>query len=129
MEPCVPAHSSSCRQCPAKKNAERSAAALLDGQPQTFARDELGKSLRELKFDAGPHSVTRMALNDELWRVARGGDLRLAKLAVRAFTVMSESAHLLALSRGVGPVAHSARQAYRALLADTGGKSVAPPSP
>ncbi|HET7538663.1 MAG TPA: hypothetical protein VFK05_02290 [Polyangiaceae bacterium] len=104
------------------ENADALAALLLSGEPQIWARAELGKSLQALKFDNGPHSVTRVILNDQLRRAARGSDLRVAKLAVRAFVLLGEPGHLLDLSRGPGPVAHAARQAYRALLAENAGK-------
>jgi len=108
------------------ENADGVAATLLAGEPQTFARAELGKKLQDLKVASAPHTMRRITLNDRLQRVARGSDLRQAKLAVRAFALLGESGHLFDLSRGTGPVAQAARQAYGALLSENTGKLPAP---
>jgi hypothetical protein len=104
------------------ENADTVAASLLGGQPQTWARAALGTSLQGLKLDNGPHSVTRVMLDDQLRNTARGSDPRLARLAVRAFVLLGESGHLLELARATGPIAQAARQAYRALLAENAAK-------
>jgi len=98
------------------ENADAVAEVRLRGEPQVWARALLGRALQNLVFDNGPHSLTRVVLNEQLRRVARGSDRRLAGLALRAFTLLNEPGNLLDLSRATGPGADAARDAYRELL-------------
>lgn len=99
------------------ENAETIASLVVDKRPQAWGTRYLGKMLEQLVFDNGPHSATRVVLNDQLRRVARGTDARQAALALSTLGLLNETGHLLDLSRGNGPVAEAARTRYRALLA------------
>jgi hypothetical protein len=95
------------------RNADAIAAVALETQAQGWALSRLGRELKGLSFDSGPHSLTRAVLIGQLWSVARGNDAERARLAVRAFTLLNERGHLLELSRGSGAVAEAARAAYQ----------------
>jgi HEAT repeat protein len=99
------------------ENAEAVASELVHERPQDWATRQLGLSLEQLVFDNGPHSATRVILNDQLRRVARGADLRHTELALSTLGLLHETGHLLDFSRGTGPTADSARKRLRALLA------------
>jgi hypothetical protein len=108
------------------ENADAVAAVLLGREPQSFVRVLLANALQSLVYDNGPRTVTRVVLNDQLRRVARGTDARFARLAIRTFTLLNERGHLLALSRGKGPLADAARDAYHALLVTNAAKPDVP---
>lgn len=98
------------------RNADAASAVRIAGQPQYWLRERLGAQLQEQRFDNGPHSVTRVVLNAQLWAVAHGPDLESAKLALRAYALLNERGHLLALARGTGALAEAAATEYQALM-------------
>lgn len=99
------------------ENAETIASVAVDKRPQDWAWKHLGKMLEGLVFDNGPHSATRVVLNDQLRRVVRGADSRQAALALSTLALLNETGHLLDISRGRGAIADAARKRYRAMLA------------
>lgn len=99
------------------ENAEALAAVVVSKQPQDWAKRQLGRSLEQLVFDNGPHSATRVVLDEQLRRVVRGTDARQSELALSTLSLLRETGHLLDFSRGSGPTADAARKRYRALLA------------
>jgi HEAT repeat protein len=98
------------------ENADALAATSVGGVAQVWARDLLATALKNLIFDDGPHSVTRVVLNDQLLRAAGDSDLRSASLAVRALTLLGEAGHLRYLGRAKTPASALAGQAYQDLL-------------
>jgi hypothetical protein len=108
------------------ENSEAVAATMIRREPQVFARQLLGNALENLEFDNGPHTATRVLLADQLGRLARGSDQRLAGLAIRALMLMNEPGRLLALTRGKGAVAEAARIAYSELLNSNAAKPDVP---
>ena len=105
------------------ENAEAVASVLVNKQSQDFATRRLRNALGELVFDNGPHSVTRVVLDDQLRRVVRGTDARQVALGLSTLELLHETGHLLDLSRGNGPTADAARKRYRAILAAEAAKA------
>jgi hypothetical protein len=99
------------------ENAEAIATVGVDKQAQDFATRQLRGALQQLVFDNGPHSATRVVLNDQLRRVVRGTDPRQTALALSTLGLLHETGHLLEFSRGTGPTADAARKRYRDILA------------
>jgi HEAT repeat protein len=84
---------------------------------QRWALERLSQQLQEVRFDNGPHSLTRVVLRVRLLRMARGTDAIAREHAIAALRVLGEQGALLALSDEPGEIGQRAARAYRALMA------------
>jgi phosphoglycolate phosphatase-like HAD superfamily hydrolase len=67
---------------------------------QDWARRRLEGQLDNLRFDNGPHSLTRAVLRRRLFDAARGGDPATKRGALQTLELMKEKGVLMALRRG-----------------------------
>lgn len=76
--------------------ADDCAEVTLRGQRQSWVRDVLVQSFSTLRFDNGPHSVTRPVLRYRLYRAAQG-DAATRRGAIAVLGAMKERGTLMAL--------------------------------
>jgi hypothetical protein len=79
--------------------------------PQIWAKALLERQLKNLVFDNGPHSFTRVELRSLLFKMAQADDAEKAAGAVRALQFLNELGVLMALRDVDGDVAKLAEQA------------------
>jgi hypothetical protein len=78
-------------------------------------RDVLATALRDIEYDNGPHSLTRVRLRFALERKAHDGSASDKRLAISTLELMRERGVLLALSDADGDASQLARDALARL--------------
>ena len=78
--------------------------------------EQLRRQFKNLQYDNGPHSFTRLVLRNRLLQMARGEDAAVRQGAVNTLLFMQEQGALLALRDEKGPVGALAADAYHRLL-------------
>ena len=98
------------------ENAQAASRIELGGAAQTWVAEQLRRQFKNLQYDNGPHSFTRLVLRNRLLQMARSEDAAVRQGAVNALLFMQEQGMLLALRDEKGPVGQLASDAYHRLL-------------
>jgi len=98
------------------ENAQAASRIELGGAAQTWVAEQLRRQFKNLQYDNGPHSFTRLVLRNRLLQMARGEDAAVRQGAVNTLLFMQEQGALLALRDEKGPVGALAADAYHRLL-------------
>ncbi|MEY4547170.1 MAG: hypothetical protein RL685_3365 [Pseudomonadota bacterium] len=97
------------------ENAQAAARVELSGAPQGWVAEQLRRQFKNLQFDNGPHSFTRLVLRSRLLTMARGEDAAVRQGAINVLLFMKEKGSLLSLRDEAGPVGALAAEAYHRL--------------
>jgi HEAT repeat protein len=97
------------------ENAQAAARVEFAGVPQGWVAEQLRRQFKNLQFDNGPHSFTRLVLRHRLLQMARGQDAAVRQGAINTLLFMQEQGPLLALRDEQGPVGPLAAEAYHRL--------------
>jgi HEAT repeat protein len=98
------------------ENAQAASRIELGGAPQGWVAEQLRRQFKNLQFDNGPHSFTRLVLRHRLLKMAHGEDAAVRQGAVNTLLFMQEQGALLALRDEKGPLGALAADAYHRLL-------------
>jgi HEAT repeat protein len=101
------------------ENAQAASRIELGGAPQGWVAEQLRRQFKNLQFDNGPHSFTRLVLRHRLLQMAHGEDAAVRQGAVNTLLFMQEQGALLALRDEKGPLGALASEAYHRLLNPT----------
>ncbi len=93
-------------------NAQACAYVRVKDGFQDWPRVILGRSLQQIDWDNGPHSLTRVQLRVRLMNDARGADAKKRAQAIQILKFMKEKGVLMALKGEKGPHAELARVAF-----------------
>lgn len=97
-------------------NAEAASRIEFDGAPQGWVGEQLRRQFKNLNFDNGPHSFTRVVLRHRLISMALGSDAAARDGAINTLRFMGEQGALIALRDEEGEVGKLASDAYFRLL-------------
>jgi HEAT repeat protein len=97
-------------------NAEAASRIEIDGVPQGWVSEQLRRQFKNLQFDNGPHSFTRVVLRHRLLSMALGDNPAQRLGAINTLRFMQEQGALLALRDEQGEVGKLAADAYHRLL-------------
>src|SRR6185436_13090643 len=98
------------------ENAQAASRIEFGNVPQGWVAEQLRRQFKNLQFDNGPHSFTRLVLRNRLLKMVRGEDAAVRQGAVNTLLFMQEQGALLALRDEQGPVGPLAAEAYHRLL-------------
>jgi HEAT repeat protein len=93
-------------------NAEAASRIQIDAVPQGWVAEQLRRQFKNLQFDNGPHSFTRVVLRHRLLTMALGEDAAVRTGAINTLRFMQEQGALLALRDEQGEVGKLASDAY-----------------
>jgi HEAT repeat protein len=97
------------------QNAEAASRIEFDSVPQGWVSEQLRRQFKNLQFDNGPHSFTRVVLRHRLLAMARGDDATVRAGAINTLRFMQEQGALLALRDEQGELGKLAQEAYHRL--------------
>ncbi|HVZ32753.1 MAG TPA: HEAT repeat domain-containing protein, partial [Polyangiaceae bacterium] len=97
-------------------NAEAASRIEFGGAPQGWVAEQLRRQFKNLQYDNGPHSFTRLVLRHRLLDMARGQDAAVRQGAIDTLRFMHEQGALLALRDDPAPVGPIAAEAYHRLM-------------
>jgi HEAT repeat protein len=98
------------------QNAEAASRIEFDNVPQGWVSEQLRRQFKNLQYDNGPHSFTRVVLRHRLLAMALGDDAAVRAGAVNTLRFMQERGVLLALRDEQGELGQLAQEAYHRLL-------------
>lgn len=101
------------------ENAEAASRIEFANIPQGWVAEQLRRQFKNLQFDNGPHSFTRVVLRHRLLGMALGDNAAVREGAINALRFMQEQGALLALRDEPGEVGKIASDAYHRLLNPT----------
>jgi HEAT repeat protein len=97
------------------QNAEAASRIEFDNVPQGWVSEQLRRQFKNLQYDNGPHSFTRVVLRHRLLAMALGDDAVVRAGAINTLRFMQEQGALLALRDEQGEVGKLAQEAYHRL--------------
>lgn len=97
-------------------NAEAASRIEFNEVPQGWVGEQLRRQFKNLKYDNGPHSFTRVVLRHQLLSMALGENEAVREAAIDTLRFMQERGALLALRDEEGEVGRLASDAYFRLL-------------
>jgi HEAT repeat protein len=97
------------------QNAEAASRIEFDKVPQGWVAEQLRRQFKNLQYDNGPHSFTRVVLRHRLLAMALGDDAAVRTGAINTLRFMQEQGALLALRDEQGEVGKLAQEAYHRL--------------
>jgi hypothetical protein len=98
------------------RNAEAIRRVRVRKAPQEWAAFLLGRQFDNLKFDNGPHSMTRVVLRYKLREAARSNESSTRAGALATLRFMKEQGTLMALKQEGGDVGKEASEALFLLM-------------